>query len=149
MRIPKPGSLEKRPLGIPTIGNRALQALIVLALEPAWECKFGPGTFGFRKGRGCHDAIAAIRVAIQWQPKWVLDADIEKFFDRVNHEALLDKLDTFPAMRLAIRRMLKSGSLDGNVWTATAEGTPQGGVLSPLAGKRSALWLGRCDPSNL
>jgi len=88
--------------------------------------------FGFRKGRSCHDAIALIRPSIQFGSKWVLDADIEKFFDRVNHEALLEKLNTFPTMREAIRRLLKSGVLEGTVLTPSEEGTPQGGVLSPL-----------------
>lgn len=130
--IPKPGKSERRPLGIPTLRNRALQALIALALEPQWEARFTPGMYGFRPGRGAHDAISSIRASIRFSPKWVLDADIEKFFDRVNHEALLEKLSTFPAMRAAIRRVLKSGSIDGSIIEDSNEGTPQGGPLSPL-----------------
>lgn len=130
--IPKPGKNELRPLGIPTMKDRALQALIVLALEPEWEAKFTPGTYGFRKGYSTHDAIVTIRSSIQQLPKWVLDADIEKFFDRVDHQALLSKLNTFPALESAIRRILKAGIVDGSVATRPEAGTPQGGPLSPL-----------------
>jgi len=130
--IPKPGKTEERPLGIPTMADRALQALITLALEPEWEARFTPGMHGFRKGRSAHDALATIRFSIQRSPKWVLDADIEKFFDRVNHDALLKKLDTFPAMENAIRRILRSGAIEGSVYSETKVGTPQGGPLSPL-----------------
>jgi RNA-directed DNA polymerase len=106
--------------------------LIALALEPEWEARFSPGSYGFRKGRSAHDALSCIRASIQFKPKWVLDADIEKFFDRVNHAALLRKLETYPAMRTAIRRILKSGVLAGKEMTYPEEGTPQGGPLSPL-----------------
>jgi RNA-directed DNA polymerase len=132
IQIPKPGKQEKRPLGIPTMADRALQALIALALEPEWEARFSPAMYGFRKGRGAHDAIASIRSSILRSPKWVLDADIEKFFDRVDHSALLKKLATFPMLESAIRRILRSGALEGSVYTTAEEGTPQGGPLSPL-----------------
>ena len=132
VNIPKPGGLETRPLGIPTIRDRAHQNLIALALEPEWEARFSPGQFGFRKGRCCHDALINIRMNIQRTPKWVLDADIEKFFDRVSHEALIRKLRTYPAMEDAIRRILNAGVLEGGVFTTPESGTPQGGPLSPL-----------------
>jgi len=76
--IPKPGKEEKRPLGIPTIHERALQALVKLALEPEWEAKFEPNSYGFRPGRSAHDAIKAIWGNITSKPKYVLDADISK-----------------------------------------------------------------------
>ena len=76
--IDKPGKSEKRPLGIPTIHERVKQALLKLALEPEWEAKFEPNSFGFRPGRSCHDAIEAIFIAINHKPKHVLDADISK-----------------------------------------------------------------------
>ena len=79
--IPKPGTDEQRPLGIPTMYDRALQALVKLALEPEWEAKFEPNSYGFRPGRSCHDAIEAIYTAINSQDKYVLDADIAKCFD--------------------------------------------------------------------
>jgi RNA-directed DNA polymerase len=132
LRIPKPGKAKTRPLGIPTMKDRAAQALIALALEPEWEARFTPGMYGFRRGHSAHDAISIIRSCIQFSPKWVLDADIEKFFDRVDHKALLAKVNTFPKLEQALRGVLQSGSVEGGVISATNEGTPQGGPLSPL-----------------
>jgi RNA-directed DNA polymerase len=130
--IPKPGTEEKRPLGIPTMYDRALQALTKLALEPEWEAKFEPNSYGFRPGRSCHDAIEAIFGSIKTKPKYVLDADIAKCFDRINHGKLLEKLNTFPTLRKLIRAWLKAGVMDGKELFPTEEGTPQGGVISPL-----------------
>ena len=130
--IPKPGTEEKRPLGIPTIKDRALQALVKLALEPEWEARFEPNSYGFRPGRSCHDAIEAIFKVIVQKPKYVLDADIAKCFDRINHETLLNKLNTFPTIRRQIRAWLQAGVMDGKQLFHTSEGTPQGGVISPL-----------------
>ena len=130
--IPKPGTKEKRPLGIPTMSNRALQALVKLALEPEWEARFEPNSYGFRPGRSIHDAIGAIFSAISKKANFVLDADIAKCFDRINHEALLEKLNTFPTLRRQVRAWLKAGVMDGNKLFPTEEGTPQGGVISPL-----------------
>lgn len=129
--IPKPNG-EQRPLGIPTLYERALQCLVKLALEPQWEAKFEPNSYGFRPGRGCHDAIDAIYNAIRYKPKFVLDADIAKCFDKINHKKLLDKLETYPTLRNQIRAWLKSGFLDKGKLFPTNEGTPQGGVISPL-----------------
>lgn len=130
--IPKPGKDEQRPLGIPVMEDRARQALAKMALEPEWEAKFEPNSYGFRPGRSCHDAVEAIWICINQAPKYVLDADIAKCFDRINHEALLDKLGTFPEMRRAIKSWLKAGIMDGGELFPTSEGTPQGGVISPL-----------------
>jgi RNA-directed DNA polymerase len=130
--IPKPGSTEKRGLGIPVMGDRAGQALVKLALEPEWEAHFEPNSYGFRPGRSCHDAIAAIHSSIQHTPKYVLDADLAKCFDRINHQALLEKLHSFPALRRTIKGWLKAGVMDGVDFSPTPEGTPQGGVASPL-----------------
>ena len=130
--IPKPGTEEKRPLGIPTIEDRARQALVKLALEPEWEARFEPNSYGFRPGRSCHDAIEAIYKAVNKKSKFVLDADISKCFDRINHNVLLQKLNTYPTLRRQIRAWLKAGVMDGNKLFPTAEGTPQGGVISPL-----------------
>lgn len=130
--IPKPGKDEKRPLGIPTMHDRAHQALVKLALEPEWEAKFEPNSYGFRPGRSCHDAIEAIHVSICHQPKYVLDADIAQCFDKINHEALLAKVGTFPLIRHALKAWLKSGVMDNGKLFPTQEGTPQGGVISPL-----------------
>ena len=130
--IPKPGTEEKRPLGIPTMKDRALQALVKLALEPEWEARFEPNSYGFRPGRSCHDAVAAIFDSIRYKAKYVLDADIAKCFDRIDQGRLLHKLNTFPTMRRQIKSWLKAGVMDGLELSSTSEGTPQGGVISPL-----------------
>ena len=130
--IPKPGTDEKRPLGIPTMEDRALQALVKLALEPEWEARFEPNSYGFRPGRSGHDAVDAIFLSIKQKAKYVLDADIAKCFDRINHESLLKKLNTYPTLRRQIRAWLKAGVMDGKELFPTTVGTPQGGVISPL-----------------
>ena len=130
--IPKPGRLEKRPLGIPTMRNRAEQALAKLALEPEWEAQFEPNSYGFRPGRSTQDAIGAIFNSISHKAKYVLDADIAACFDKISHSAVLAKLQTFPNMRRAIRAWLKAGVVEGNDLFPTTEGSPQGGVISPL-----------------
>ncbi|NEQ41679.1 MAG: group II intron reverse transcriptase/maturase [Okeania sp. SIO3I5] len=128
--IPKPGRDEKRPLGIPTMYDRALQALVKLSMEPEWEARFEPNSYGLFR-RSTHDAIEAIFGSIKKKPKYVLDADISKCFDRINHDALLRKIGQTPYRRL-IKQWLKSGVFDNKQLSNTAEGTPQGGVISPL-----------------
>jgi RNA-directed DNA polymerase len=130
--IPKPGSDEKRPLGIATLQDRALQTLVKLALEPEWEAKFEANSYGFRPGRSCHDAVGAIFLAINKQPQYVLDADIAKCFDRIDQKRLLEKLATYPTLRRLIGAWLRVGVLDGDRLYPTPEGVPQGGPLSPL-----------------
>lgn len=135
--IPKPGKTEKRPLGIPTLEDKAKQALALLALEPEWESKFEPNSYGFRKARGCHDAIEAVFQNLKGQKKkWVFNADIKKCFDRINHDALLSKLATFPEMEKQVRAWLKAGILEEinreNITESPEIGTPQGGGISPL-----------------
>ena len=132
VNIPKPGTTETRPLGIPTINDRALQALVKLALEPEWEAKFEPNSYGFRPGRSCHDAIGAIYLSIRQKAKYVLDADIAKCFDRIDHKALLSKIHTYPTLNRQLKTWLKAGYCVGNELFPTNEGTPQGGVISPL-----------------
>lgn len=130
--IPKPDTAEQRPLGIPTMQDRATQALVQSALEPEWEARFEPNSYGFRPGRSCHDAIEAIFVGMCRQPKWVLDADIAKCFERIDHEALLSKLHTFPVLRRQIRAWLRAGLMEHGELFPTERGTPQGGCISPL-----------------
>lgn len=130
--IPKKGG--KRPLGIPAIADRAQQQRVRNALEPEWEARLDPKQYGFRPGRGCHDAIEMIHRAIA--PKnakrdWVLDADLKSAFDRIDHNFLLERIGTFPA-REQIRAWLKAGVVDRGRYSPTIEGTPQGGVISPL-----------------
>jgi RNA-directed DNA polymerase len=133
--IPK-ASGKQRPLGIPVIADRAQQARVANALEPEWEARFEPRSYGFRPGRGCHDAIEAIFQAAKGgngaSPRrlWVLDADLAAAFDRIDHDHLLGQLGTFPAREL-IAGWLKAGVVENGRFTPTGEGTPQGGVVSP------------------
>jgi RNA-directed DNA polymerase len=130
--IPKPGKEEKRPLGIPAMIDRACQALAKQALEPQWEAQFERNSYGFRPGRSCHDAIGAIFLGIRYKPKYVFDADIKGCFDHIDHEALLKKLNTYPKLTHLIRGWLRAGVMEGIYFTPTLQGTPQGGVISPL-----------------
>ena len=130
--IPKAGG-KRRGLGIPVIADRALQALAANALEPEWEARFEPRSYGFRPGRGCHDAIEAIyQVGKGASParRWALDADLAAAFDRIGHPFLLSQLGTFPAREL-IAGWLTAGVVEDGRLTPTREGTPQGGVISP------------------
>ena len=130
--IPRPGRDEKRPLGIPTIRDRARQALVKMALEPEWESRFEGTSYGFRPGRSAHDAIARIYAAIKTSSYYVLDADIAKCFDRINHEHLLSKIQCPSRLKRDLKQWLKAGVLDNGVFEETDAGTPQGGVISPL-----------------
>jgi len=130
--IPKPGKKdEQRPLGIPVMIERAQQTLVKLALEPAWEAKFEPNSYGFRPGRSCHDAIGAIFFGICQKPKFVFDADIKGCFDTIDQKALLMKLQTYPQVRHIVKAWLEAGVLDGMDFSPTETGTPQGGAISP------------------
>jgi RNA-directed DNA polymerase len=116
------------------IRDRALQAVTLAALEPEWEARFEPRSYGFRPGRGCHDAIEAIFLACKGKsPKraWVLDADLTAAFDRIDHDRLLDHLGGFPA-REQVAQWLTAGVIENGSYAPTHEGTPQGGVISPL-----------------
>jgi RNA-directed DNA polymerase len=132
--IPKQGSSTKRrALGIPVIADRCHQARVVNALEPEWEARFEPRSYGFRPGRGCHDAIQAVFEVVKGRsPKrpWVLDADLAGAFDRIAHDHILAMLGTFPA-RGMVAQWLKAGVVEQGRLHRTEEGTPQGGVISP------------------
>ena len=131
--IPKPGTNKRRGLGIPVIADRALQALTVNALEPEWEARFEAKSYGFRPGRGCHDAIGAIYSTLNGRNPhrvWILDADLTAAFDRIDHDRLLTSLGTFPA-RDRVEQWLRAGVIDRGRFTPTRQGTPQGGVISP------------------
>jgi RNA-directed DNA polymerase len=133
--IPKASNRAKlRPLGIPVLIDRCHQARVKNALEPEWEARFEPRSYGFRPGRSCHDAIAAICNVCAGplaQRVWALDADLAAAFDRIDHDHLLAALGSFPARDL-IREWLKAGVFEaGKGFAPTVEGTPQGGVISP------------------
>jgi RNA-directed DNA polymerase len=155
--IPKTDG-TKRPLGIPTIQDRAKQALVHLALSPQWESQFEPNSYGFRPGRSVYDAIEAVRLAIFKKPKWVLDADIEKGFDQIDHEYLIKKCNVNSLMTIQIRAWLKAGIFEDKQMYFPDKATPpfgratfdrrskakeakqakearqarQGGIISPL-----------------
>jgi RNA-directed DNA polymerase len=131
--IPKADG-KRRPLGIPVIVDRVLQARVAAALEPEWEARFEPRSYGFRPGRSCQDAVQAIFATVKGRNparRWVLDADLKAAFDRIDHHHLLGQLGGFPA-REQIQGWLTAGVIDQGLFTATEEGTPQGGVASPL-----------------
>ena len=131
--IPKTNG-KQRPLGIPVIADRVQQARVKHALEPEWEARFEPRSFGFRPGRGCHDAIEVIFKTLcgdRSQRRWILDADLAGAFDRIDHHHILESLGGFPA-RGMVGQWLKAGVVEQGEFTPTEEGTPQGGVISPL-----------------
>ncbi|TDD72205.1 group II intron reverse transcriptase/maturase [Actinomadura darangshiensis] len=130
--IPKSNG-RQRPLGIPVIRDRAMQARVKNALEPEWEARFEARSYGFRPGRGCHDAREAIFNAASARGKrvWVLDADLAGAFDRISHHHLLVAVGQFPAREM-IRQWLRAGVMERGRFAPTEEGTPQGGVISPL-----------------
>lgn len=130
--IPKPGKKELRPLGIPTIHDRCLQCLLKLAMEPEWEARFEPTSYGFRPGKNAHDAIAAIKNCLIHEPKYVLDADIKACFPSINHTALLNKIGFKGKYRKQIKFWLEAGVMDNGIFEHTDVGTPQGGIISPL-----------------
>ena len=136
VHIPKAGNPKKlRPLGIPVIADRCHQGRVRNGLEAEWEARFEPKSYGFRPGRSCQDAMQAIHLTCKGQRAkrvWALDADLAAAFDRIDHDRLLEALGSFPA-RDMIRDWLKAGVFEaGKGFAPTEEGTPQGGVISPL-----------------
>ncbi len=134
VEIPKPGG-GVRKLGIPTVLDRFIQQALLQVLQPAWDGTFSEGSYGFRPGRSAHQAIAQAQKYLEAGYGWVVDLDVEKFFDRVNHDKLMSRVKGWVTDRRVLKlvdRYLKAGALTGDGFEATPEGTPQGGPLSPL-----------------
>lgn len=135
---------EQRPLGIPTIRERARQTLVKLALEPQWEATFEANSYGFRPARSSHDAIAAIHSMISRTPRYVLDADIEKCFDKIDRQALLKKLNAPKPLEQIIRQWLKAGIMDNGKLLFPEAGVSQGSCISPLLANVALHGLEAC-----
>jgi RNA-directed DNA polymerase len=132
--IPKPGG-GVRKLGIPTVLDRLIQQAVLQVLQPEWDTTFSDHSYGFRPGRSAHQAIARAQQYLEAGYDWVVDLDLEKFFDRVNHDKLMSVVKGRIADRRVLQlidRYLKAGALTGDGFEATVEGMPQGGPLSPL-----------------
>jgi RNA-directed DNA polymerase len=135
MDIPKPDGKGTRTLGIPTVLDRMIQQALLQVLTPIFDPMFSDGSFGFRPGRSTHDAVARAREHIAAGYGWVVDMDLEKFFDRVNHDVLMARVARRvkdKRVLLLIRRYLQAGMMEGGLEAPRKEGTPQGGPLSPL-----------------
>jgi len=135
VEIPKPGGKGTRQLGIPTVVDRLIQQAIHQALQPIFEEEFSESSYGFRPGRCAHQAVLKAREYVASGRRWVVDIDLEKFFDRVNHDVLMARVARKVSdKRLLglIRRYLEAGIMREGVVSARTEGTPQGGPLSPL-----------------
>ena len=135
VEIPKPGGKGKRKLGIPTVVDRLIQQALLQVLTPIFDPGFSASSYGFRPGRSAHQAVLKAREYIEAGNTWVVDIDLEKFFDRVNHDMLMArvarKVKDKRVLRL-IRRFLQAGVMEDGLVAASREGTPQGGPLSPL-----------------
>ena len=135
VETPKPGGKGVRMLGIPTVLDRLIQQALLQVLQPRFDPTFSDSSFGFRPGRSAHQALERARAHIAAGYRWVVDLDLEKFFDRVNHDVLMSRLarriKDKRILRL-IRRYLRAGMMEGGLVSQRTEGTPQGGPLSPL-----------------
>ena len=138
--IPKKNG-KKRPLGIPSIVDRCIQAMVKNALEPYWEAQFEPTSYGFRPARSAKDAMARLFINLKCtrgkygcvppKKQWIVEGDIKGCFDNISHNYLIKSIGNFPARKL-IKYWLSSGYIDNNIFYETNQGTPQGGIISPL-----------------
>ena len=134
--IPKPGSAEKRPLGIPAVRDRVVQGALRHVLEPIWEAEFAQHSYGFRPGRGCHDALRRVEGLLKEGYTWVVDADLKSYFDSIPHARLMERVRERVAdgrVLAWLESYLRAGVLETmKGWQPTTQGTPQGAVISPL-----------------
>ena len=134
--IPKPGSNEKRPLGVPTLRDRIVQGALLHVIEPIFERDFAPQSYGFRPGRGCKDALRRVDELLKGGHHWVVDADLKSYFDTIPQGRLMErvreKIADGRVLKL-VEQMLQVGVMDSaKGWQPTEQGTPQGAVISPL-----------------
>ena len=144
--IPKPGSQEKRPLGVPTVRDRIVQGAVLQVIEPIYEREFAGQSYGFRPGKGCKDALRRVDELLKSGYQWVVDADLKSYFDTIPHEGLMqrigEKIADSRVLNL-IRGMLRAGVMDSmKGWQPTEQGSPQGAVISPLL---SNIYLNELD----
>jgi RNA-directed DNA polymerase len=134
--IPKPGSNEKRPLGVPTLRDRIVQGALLHVMEPIFERDFAPQSYGFRPGKGCKDALRRVDELLKGGSYWVVDADLKAYFDTIPQEKLMDRIREKIAdgrVLKLLEQMLQAGVMDSaKGWQPTEQGTPQGAVISPL-----------------
>jgi RNA-directed DNA polymerase len=134
--IPKPGSNEKRPLGVPTLRDRIVQGALLHVIEPIFERDFAPQSYGFRPGKGCKDALRRVDELLKGGSHWVVDADLKAYFDTIPQERLMDRIREKIAdgrVLKLLEQMLQAGVMDSaKGWQPTEQGTPQGAVISPL-----------------
>ncbi|NQZ59305.1 MAG: group II intron reverse transcriptase/maturase [Lentisphaeraceae bacterium] len=133
--IPKAGSYEKRPLGIPTVRDRIVQTALKNVIEPIFDVDFSERSFGFRKGLGCKDALRTVMTELRDDRKFIVDADIKSYFDEIDHDLLLElvaeKISDKKILQL-IKMFLKQGIMENMKYYEASSGSPQGGVISPL-----------------
>ncbi len=137
--IPKPGRSERRPLGIPTVKDRIVQTALKLVLEPIWEAGFAEQSYGFRPRRGCKDALRRVQELLEGGATWVVEVDLERYFDRIPHEALMTEVERTIAdggVLALLRAYLTQGVMDGLEQWQPESGSPQGAVISPLLANR-------------
>ena len=134
--IPKPGTNQKRPLGIPTVRDRIVQTALRVVLEPIFEHRFATHSYGFRPGRGCKDALRRVQQLLDEGCTWIVDADLKSYFDTIPHRRLMARVGERIAdgrILALIQSYLEQGVLDGlGAYEAGEYGTPQGAVISPL-----------------
>ena len=134
--IPKPGSQEKRPLGVPAVRDRIEQGAVLQVIEPIFEREFAKQSYGFRPGRGCKEALRRVGELLRSSHHWIVDADLKSYFDTIPHEGLMERVGgkiTDSRVLSLIRGMLQAGVMDSmKGWQATEQGSPQGAVISPL-----------------
>jgi RNA-directed DNA polymerase len=133
--IPKPGSVEKRPLGIPAVRERVVQGAIRNVIEPIFERQFAEHSYGFRPGRGCKDALRRVDRLLHEGKTWVVEVDFQSYFDTIPHDQLMERVSVLISdgrVLALIEQYLKAGVMDGlKGWEPTEQGTPQGAIISP------------------